>query len=115
MLRGFLIVSLIVITGAMLLGKGDVVHKSTGAEICPRIVGKSLNPWIKAGVVVKMGNDSVVVEDRAWEQISHDEKVSIGVIYFCNQYPEGRGFIRVIGFRDGETRASVSDGNYFRG
>lgn len=115
MLRAVLIVGLIVITAAMFLGKGDHGSQSTGAGICPGITGKSLKPWMDAGVVVKMGNDRVTVEDRAWEQITHDAKVSIALIYFCNQYPDGSGFIRVIGNRDGETRAKVQNGNYFRG
>jgi hypothetical protein len=72
-----------------------------------------LPSWQANGVITALEPGRVTVEDRLWEGITHQAKVSIGLAAYCSDAnSQGRATVFIRGNRDGKIRASVSDGHY---
>lgn len=78
-----------------------------------------LDSWTKLGVIRSMSGNlskgiTLIVEDRLWAEASHDAKVSMTAAAYCTIVDDqDRGWVYVRGYRDGKTRATVSNGDYF--
>ena len=53
------------------------------------------------------------VDERVWAELPRDSKISVTLALYCSvASTSGNGSIRLQGWRDGETKASMTNGNY---
>ncbi|MBI2719561.1 MAG: hypothetical protein HY245_03970 [Rhizobiales bacterium] len=88
-----------------------------GSDICKQLkagnIPNIINSWTGLSVIRSADGDEPQIDDKRWQDISSDAKVSIGVALFCRSHPDSQGSTFLTGYYSGKIIASVIDGNYF--
>lgn len=66
--------------------------------------------WVKAGIIKDQRGSVILVDEKPWEAIVHDGKVSLTAFAYCHI---GAGYVSIEGWHDGQRKAHMIDGNYF--
>lgn len=97
---------------------------SAGNEIAQYCRTKSaaaatgLQTWVSNGTVKSVTKARIGVEDKKWETIPHNAKVSIAIYSYCNAIAgsaSDSATVLIRGYRDGALKGAIVDGNYSDG
>lgn len=88
-----------------------------GRDICGKLSREQgdriLSTAKTAGIVDRGRGQNLIVDDRVWPHVPHDDKVMIALAAFCQVHDGGRGMITIEGLQSGDSLATVNDGSYF--
>lgn len=74
-----------------------------------------LQSWVANGTVKRFSPTRIDVADAKWAAITHDAKVIIALYGYCNAIAgksSDRAHVSIRGWRDGQQKAFIIDGNY---
>lgn len=116
-MKWLILIGLLVLAGVFIFS-GDSVNSGllqslrADAGKCDRM----MKNYQLMGLVrsVRPGSTTwIEVEDARWAQVSHDMKVSVGLVAYCLYSPsDGRHHVMIRGFRDGAVKGSVINGHF---
>ena len=88
-----------------------------GRDLCGRFSKEQgdriLSTAKRAGIVDRGRGHNLVVDERVWYHVPHDDKVMIALAAFCQIHDRGRGMLTIEGLLSGDSIATVNDGSYF--
>ena len=55
----------------------------------------------------------IEVDEHVWAELPRKSKITLTLALYCGVADrDGRGHVMLVGYRDGDTKASMTDGNY---
>ena len=87
----------------------------TGREMCNGItaakISEAMETGRKIGLFPGRVGEITEVDERVWAEFPHDMKVASALLVYCS-LGSGTTNLLLRGWRDGETKASLVNGNY---
>ena len=94
----------------------SIASAKTGREICNKITTAQISKvqQIANGMHLLPGRygETTEVDEKVWAELPRDSKTALALAVYCSLGAE-KTTLRLVGWRDGEEKASIYNGNYW--
>ena len=109
------VVSCAIILVAAIAGHKNAVAKN-GRAICEKVttaqIAKVQLAANKMHLLPGRYGETTEVDEKVWAQLPRDSKTALALAVYCSLGAE-KTTLRLVGWRDGEEKASIYNGNYW--